>query len=118
MEHSNYSLNDESDESDNYEEIDLDDIKEEPDEVKKTKKGDDFISMAMDGLSAINIKMLVLLFLVYVFINSDVFIDNVLSRVKNTTKSGILTSKGVIMCGIVLILAHVLIDVLIKSGTI
>lgn len=118
MEHTNHSLSDDVDESDNYEEIDLDDIKEEPDEVVKTKKGDDFISMAMDGLSAINIKMLILLFLVYIFINSDVFIDNVLSRIKNTTESGILTSKGVIVCGIVLILAHVLIDILINSGTI
>lgn len=66
-----------------------------------------------------NIKVAVLLFIVYIIINSDTFIESCLSTFiddmyDNTNDK--LTSKGIMITGILLSLTYILLDVFNKGN--
>ena len=96
----------------NAEEIDFDDI----DEESNGKKPDSFISILADFFTNVNYKLLIVLFMTYVFIMSDMFIDKVLSKVDGAVSDRVnLTPKGTLLNGIVLVLIYMSADMLIRN---
>jgi hypothetical protein len=97
------------------EEIDFDNLEEDVDE-DGNRKPDSFISIIADFLGNLNIKLLILLFLSYIFIMSDLFLDKVLSKVTDATKHrDQLTPKGTFINGLLLVMLYMTADLLIKS---
>jgi hypothetical protein len=58
----------------------------------------------------------ILLFLIYIFLNSELFIDKVLSNIDGTTDHKIITSKGVLIQAVLLVLIMICVDLGIKAG--
>ena len=86
--------NEEIEDDGTVEEIDFDNIEEELDE-DGNRKPDSFIAIIADFLGNLNIKLIIVLFLSYIFLMSDLFLDKVLSKVDNCTKHrDQLTPKG------------------------
>lgn len=99
----------------NAEEIDFDNIEEETDSGSG-KKPDSFISILADFFTNVNYKLIIVLFLTYVFLMSDLFLDKVLSKVDGAVTNRVhLTPKGTFINGIVLILIYMTADMLIRN---
>jgi hypothetical protein len=101
--------------------IDVDTKKNKKNKHKKEKKekkenDESIIASLVDALAKTNFKLLILIFILFVFINSDLFIDKILSRVEGAVDHRAATSKGVVIQGIFLVLAFVIADVLVQSS--
>jgi len=97
------------------EEIDFQNIEEDLDDPSG-KRPDSFISIIADFFGNVNYKLIIILFLIYVFLMSDLFIDKVLSKVSGTTENrNQLTPKGTLVNGLLMILLYMTADLLIKS---
>ena len=79
---------------------------------------DDMFNMVLDGMTYLNIKFLIILFIVYIFLHSDIFIEFGLSRFSNAVTNGTPSSKGYIILGIILVLVMVLANILINYDVI
>ena len=68
--------------------------------------------------AALGIQPLIILFLLYVFAGSDIFVENILSGFEGTTRplSGEVTNRGVIVSGIFLVMAYAAVLWLIDGG--
>ena len=89
--------------------------------VKKKKQPNDFSGLIGGLANSINYKMVILIFLVYILLNSDVFINRILSKIDGTTTYNPLNSpntKGHVILGLLLSMCYILIDSLIKSDLI
>ena len=104
-------------EGDTFEEIDFDEVEEEIGSTKSSRP-DSFISIIADFFGGLNYKLITLLFLIYVFLNSDLFIDKVLSNLEGATDRLHLTSRGTFINGLLLILLYISADVLISGNII
>jgi len=110
--------NEEIEDDGTVEEIDFDNIEEELDE-DGNRKPDSFIAIIADFLGNLNIKLIIVLFLSYIFLMSDLFLDKVLSKVDNCTKHrDQLTPKGTFINGLLLVMLYMSADLLIKSGVV
>lgn len=58
----------------------------------------------------------VLLFLVFIFLNSELFIDQVLDKISGTTDHKIITSKGIMVQATILVLIMIVVDLCIQAG--
>jgi len=97
-----------------FEEIDFDDVEEEVGD--KSRRPDSFIDMFGDFFGGVNYKIIFLLFLIYMFINSDIFIDKVLSKVSGTVEGRTtVTNKGTFVSSIILILLYMTGDMLVRN---
>jgi hypothetical protein len=74
----------------------------------------DFVSMIMDNIGKIPWKIAIILFILYIIINSDIFVNKVLSNITGTAVDGTITSKGIIVSGMILSIMYVLTDFLQK----
>ena len=111
-------MSEEVEEDGMVEEIDFDDVEEELDDDSTGKKGkpDSFTSIIADFFVGVNYKLILMLFLIYVFIMSDMFIDKVLSKMEGTVRNNHdLTSKGTMVNGILMILLYMTADMLIRN---
>jgi hypothetical protein len=71
----------------------------------KSFKGrpDDLISMCMEGIKGIDFKTLFILFVIFIFITSDVFVQNALGKFpalvegRDTTNTGNLVQGGILV---------------------
>lgn len=83
---------------------------EEPEETESTKGG---------GLYNISgLKILIMLLVTYILIQSDMFSDKFLSLFKDSTVNLVPTNKGVIIQGLVLTLALVAIYTAVEYGVV
>lgn len=99
-----------------FEEIDFDD---EIEEQGGKNKPDDLAGAFAGVFSLANLKLLFILFLIFLFINSDMFIDRMLGKVDGAVADGRMpTTKGTILQGTILVLLYIMADVLIKYGLI
>lgn len=106
---------DEEENMEDAEEIDFQNIEEDLDD-SSGKKPDSFISILADFFANVNYKLIIILFLSYVFIMSDLFIDKILSKVSNAVQNrDQLSPKGTLICGLLLVLLYMTADLLIKS---
>jgi hypothetical protein len=79
------------------------------------KKGEDFTPMLLEIIKSIEYKYYAFMFLIFMFITSDVYIDKVLSKLDGTLEYCSPTPYGTIIQAITLIAAMILIHVLIKK---
>jgi len=81
-------------------------------EVSKKNRPEDFSSMIGGIFSGIKFKIIILIFISYIFLHNDIFISRVLSRIDGAV--GELgkcpTTKGTIILGILLVIFYILID--------
>ena len=75
------------------------------------KKGD-LNQLFLKGMSNMNLKIAFLLFFVYIILNSEIFMDNVLGAIHGTIKDNQTTNKGVIISGMFLAISYILIDMI------
>lgn len=76
---------------------------------------DNFITMGIEGLRQLNWKMYGLLFIIFILITSDIFIDRILSRFKGAVSGTEATSYGTIIQGIMLVLFYMIIEFICKN---
>ena len=90
------------------------------DSPKKSRKsnGDDFPSMSAELFTKINFKNAIFLFLTAILVFSDIFIDNVLSKIPGASHDSQATTKGTMLQITVLVLMYLIIDLLNQGGCI
>lgn len=98
---------------DSYEIIDYNDIENDQD----LKKPDDFASAIVGLFSVFNLKLVFLLFLIFMFVSSDVFINKFLTRFDSVEYKAP-NSKGTFIQGLVLVILFMLADLILKIGII
>jgi hypothetical protein len=103
-----------TDDEGTYEIIDFEDSDE--DTKKKSKKSDDLAGPLIGFLSGTYLKLLFAIFIIFLFISSDVFIDKVLGRIGGATEHKTPTSKGVFIQALVMVTLVMIIDLLLRSG--
>ena len=96
-----------------FEEIDFDDIEEET--SKGSKGPDDFSGILADFFVNINYKLIFVIFVLYLALNSDLFVDKVLSKIEGAVEHGAPSTKGTFALGILLVLFYVVFDLLIRT---
>lgn len=64
--------------------------------------------------SADSIKIIVFLFIIYILINSNVFIDKILGKINGAVEYKTPTTKGVIIQSTILVLLYMCMDVIIN----
>jgi len=72
---------------------------------------DDLSSLVSDLCHNIPVKMSILLFLVIMIVNSDVFIENILIFIPGSSVAGQPTSFGTILQALIIVLTFILISV-------
>jgi hypothetical protein len=89
--------------------------------AKKSEKSsnkntrDDLGNMTTDFFGKINFKIAIFLFIFGVFIFSDMFIENVLSKIKDSESGGESTTKGTLIQLLVLVLFYLIVDLLTQA---
>ena len=78
----------------------------------------DLTSVMLDVASHIQFKFLGMMLIVFLFINSDVFINRALAAFTGAVDYKCPTSYGVILQGLFLVLAMIIMDVFIKQDII
>lgn len=78
------------------------------------KKPDTLFALVLDIFGRLQYKHAVLLFIVYIAISIDLFDDYVMNRFNGAILNGSLTGYGMIIKGVLLILAYLGIDMLVK----
>ena len=75
----------------------------------------DFVEMMNGILGELNIKMSMFLFIIGMFLFSDMFINSVLSKFDNTIAGECTTTKGTIIQLTLFILCYLVLDLLMKG---
>jgi hypothetical protein len=97
-----------------FDEIDFDDVEEEVD--SKGRRPDSFIDMFADFFGGVNYKIIFFLFAIFMFINSDIFIEKVLHKFEGAVEGrATVTNKGTFISSIILILFYMTFDMLIRN---
>jgi hypothetical protein len=92
--------------------------KRDSDPITICGKNDDLLSMFVDIASEIQYKLLLMVFLLFIVLNTDVFINRVLGKLSNTIDGHRVTSWGVILQGTFLVLGMIAMDALVKNNII
>jgi hypothetical protein len=79
------------------------------DSDKDGERGGDFVSMITDNFSKIPWKIAVFLFIIYIIINSDIFMNSVLKRFDGVSELGV-TQKGIFISGLFMAMSYVVLD--------
>lgn len=88
-------------------------------EVETTKqKPNDLAEVAAGAILSINFKSLIFLFILYIFITSDIFNDKFLSRFSNSVENRNPTTKGSFIAGFTLVILYMFADLAIEHGII
>jgi len=104
----------------NIEEIDYESIGEVSSSGKnaKSKTPGDFPSLFADLFLKINWKMAFFLFLIFIILTSDIFIDKCLRKIPGSVDNMTSTNKGSVIQGVFLVIFFVIMDGIINSGVI
>jgi hypothetical protein len=86
--------------------------------ILKSKKPDSISVMLLDIISLIQYKFLGLMFVMFILINSDVFINRILSTFKGAVNYKLATNWGTVLQGLMLVLIMIIIDALIRQNII
>lgn len=91
----------------------------EPVVATGNNKPTDLNPVVFGMFSAIPWKHMVLLFIMYILLSSDVFISRILSKVDDAVGyNGAVTTKGTIITGLLLVILFAVNDLLIKKNVI
>jgi len=80
--------------------------------LPEDEKKQSLFNMVGHTLGNINFKMLILLFLTFLFINSDIFINRILSRINGAVSGKVTTSWGVVIQALIFIFIYALLSIL------
>ena len=83
---------------------------------KHLTEDDDFISMGKELFDNMDIKMAIFLFIVGMIIFNDVFVTNVLGKVKNAAFQGDATNKGTMIQLLLLSICYIVLDLLVAGN--
>lgn len=92
--------------------IDSDKLKSDDED----NKPDDLSTVFMDCFTVMNFKLLFFIFITFILITSDVFVDKILSKFDGASENRNPTTKGSFIQGFVLVLFYIMFDVIIKLG--
>lgn len=95
----------------NREKIDRLFDEEEQYESEDEKKGD-LNQLLLKGIGNMNFKIAFLLFFVYIILNSEIFIDNILSKIHCAIENNQTTNRGVMISGLFLSISYILLDMI------
>ncbi len=76
---------------------------------------DDLGGMCSDLFSRVNVKIAVFLMIFGIFIFSDLFIETVLTNVKDATDADTTTTKGTMIQLIALVIFYLVVDLLVQT---
>lgn len=92
------------------------------DQIYEMDQPDDLSDTLCTALKKVNFRMLIFVFIGFILINSEVFIANILAKLRHTTETTSLgvqvTTFGVIIQGIIFTLLMLVLLTLNKSGII
>ena len=81
-----------------------------------TETSPDDVTSIITSLGSTKLKLAVFLFIIFIIINSDVFVDKVLSTKSETFAIGrSITTKGVIAQGAIVSVCYILLSVLVEN---
>lgn len=73
---------------------------------------EDLSDLISDFIGKIPLQMMILLYIIYILISSDIFYNRVLSRINGATTLTSITSYGVLVQGIFLVVAYMIFDII------
>ena len=82
--------------------------------IKKNDR-DELGNMTTDFFGKINFKIAIFLFIFGIFIFSDMFIEHVLSKIKDSSAGGESTTKGTLIQLLILVLFYLICDLLVQA---
>jgi hypothetical protein len=88
----------------------LDDLVEENTKARKSKRGGEGCSWGS------YFRILAIIFVMFLFVSSDVFIDKILSQVSGAVEYKTPTTRGTFIQALVLTLLVMMIDLILSSG--
>jgi len=77
------------------------------------RRPDDVTSIIMDMISHVQFKFVALMFLMFIFLSSDVFINRILATFKGAVNQKTPTTYGTTLNGLFLVIAMIIIDAFI-----
>lgn len=77
-----------------------------------------FVDMLGDTISSHQYKLMFALFIIFIFVNSDVFIGRVLGRVSGATEFNTTTNYGSMLQALFLVISYIIMETLIKNEVI
>jgi hypothetical protein len=80
----------------------------------ESARRDDLGGMCSDLFGRVNVKIAIFLLIFGIFIFSDLFIENVLSRVKDATDADTTTTKGTMIQLMAVVIFYLIIDLLVQ----
>ena len=99
-----------------FETIDFDGVEDDDGELTNGRP-DDLASAFVGFFTSINYKLIMFIFIIFIFVTSDVFIDKVVSRVDGTVENmRETTNKGAFIQGLCLLLLYMIADLVIQLG--
>jgi hypothetical protein len=102
----------------NMEQIDFDKLeKSSPSKSASDKKNapSDIPAILADLIMNLPWSLALILFIIYVLLNSDIFINGVLSKINNASKNMVPTNKGTFISGLFLSIAFIIFYMLINK---
>ncbi len=82
------------------------------DTIMEPANSDNLITMVIDSASKIRLKFLVLMYILFIFIVSDVFVDRILSNFIGATELHTVTNWGSALQGIFYLLGYIVLEIL------
>lgn len=76
---------------------------------------DDLTSVIMDIASNVQYKLFMLIFLMFIILSTDVFVNRILSKFKGATEVKVIQSWGVMIQGLFLLISMITLDAAIKN---
>ncbi len=74
---------------------------------------DELAEMLVQPFDAVNFKASFLLFFIFLFVSSNIFIDQILSRFNNVVEGGQITIKGIIIQGVILVIIFIILQIIL-----
>lgn len=86
--------------------------------VTKKERPDDLTSIVKDIICGVDYKLIGLLFLIFLFVTSDVFMIRVLDKFDDAVDYKSPTNRGILIQGVFVVLFYIIADALIKNSVI
>lgn len=84
------------------------------DPIQTASSTHDFITILLEAVAGVQYKLIALMFVMFIFLSSDVFTLRVLSKFSNATNGRDVTSWGTVVTGTLLVLGVICMDMLIN----
>jgi hypothetical protein len=80
--------------------------------IKDLKSKDDIGGMIINASYSIQWKKIILLWLLFIVMNTEIFMDKCISKFDGSVENGMMTMKGTFLMSILLVMVYIFIDLL------